>query len=69
MFLSISENFEKNVLHRRRSSETELTPIISRQECIDNCGMPTSMTLMPKLAEVIGPIVEPQAESFLTITS
>ena len=69
MFLSMAENLAKKVAHSLRNSFTELVPIISRHECIDNCGMPTSMTRMPKLALVMGPIVEPQAESLRTITS
>lgn len=32
-------------------------------------GAPTSMVGIPSLADMIGPIVDPQAESFLTTIS
>ena len=35
-------------------------------ECMPHMGVPISMVLMPVLLAVMGPIVEPQAESFLT---
>lgn len=42
-----------------------LTPQISRVECIDNWGMPMSIVCIPRLAEAIGPIVDPHARSLL----
>lgn len=42
------------------------TPIISRIECMDSCGDPTSTVLIPERAESIGPIVLPQPESLFT---
>ena len=42
---------------------------ISLMECILSCGDPISMVGMPSLADIIGPIVEPQGESFLTTKS
>lgn len=36
----------------------EVLPV-SRIECIESCGMPMSTVVMPSLALIIGPIVEP----------
>lgn len=38
-------------------------------ECIPSMAHPTSTVLIPVPAARIGPIVDPQGESFLTITS
>jgi len=38
-------------------------------ECIDNCGTPRSIVLMPKFAELMGPIVDPQARSLLLLNN
>ena len=42
---------------------TSAAPAISRQECIDSMGLPTSTVGMPVRAAVIGPIVEPHGWS------
>ena len=69
VFESISANFSKNVAQTRRSSSIELVPIISRQECMLSWGTPRSIVLMPNPWAEIGPMVDPQVESFRTITS
>ncbi len=38
-------------------------------ECIANCGMPTSTVVSPSLADMIGPMVDPHKQSFLTMKS
>ena len=43
--------------------------MVSRMECIEREGTPRSTVLMPTLAEMIGPMVEPQGQSFLTTNS
>ena len=42
---------------------TSAAPAISRHECIDSMGLPTSTVGMPVRAAVIGPIVEPHGWS------
>lgn len=42
---------------------------VSLIECMLNCGVPTSTVSIPSLADIIGPIVLPHVESFLTIKS
>ena len=42
---------------------TSAVPAISRHECIDITGMPTSTVRSPRRADVIGPIVDPHAMS------
>ena len=41
----------------------------TRTECIDHEGMPTSTVRSPVRAEMIGPMVEPHGQSFLTTNS
>ena len=48
---------------------TSSTPIVSRMECIEREGTPRSTVLIPTLAEMIGPMVDPQGQSFLTTNS
>lgn len=48
---------------------TLLVQHISRMECMLSWGAPTSMVGIPSLADMMGPIVDPQAESFLTTIS
>ena len=45
------------------------TPHISRIECIDSCGAPTSTVRQPRLEARIGPMVEPHAMSLRTLNS
>ncbi|KAH3661784.1 hypothetical protein OGAPHI_005962 [Ogataea philodendri] len=42
---------------------------VSLIECMDNCGLPRSSVLTPSLALIMGPMVDPQGESFLTTNS
>ena len=42
---------------------------ISLIECILSCGAPMSTVGIPSLADMIGPMVDPQGESFLTTKS
>lgn len=42
---------------------------ISRMECMESCGPPTSTTGMPSRAARMGPMVVPQGLSLRTITS
>lgn len=42
-------------------SSGSFVPHISRTECIDNCGTPTSTVSIPSRVAAIGPIVEPHA--------
>ncbi len=44
-------------------------PAISRHECIESIGLPTSTVRTPRRAAVIGPIVEPQAMSLRVTNS
>src|SRR5262249_62298780 len=39
------------------------TPAISRHECIESIGLPTSTVGIPTRAALIGPIVDPHATS------
>ena len=50
---------------RKRASvvSRSLAPIISRQECMDSCGMPRSTARMPVAADTMGPIVDPHGQS------
>ena len=38
-------------------------------ECIESCGAPISITLIPALAAIMGPMVEPQRPSYLITKS
>jgi len=42
---------------------------ISRIECMDSWGAPTSTVAMPNFDDMIGPIVEPHGESLRTTKS
>jgi hypothetical protein len=46
-----------------------MTPQVSLILCMPSMGAPISAVLIPALAAIIGPMVEPQAESFLTMKS
>ena len=50
---SISENLLKNSVNNLYAKVKSETPIISRIECIDNCGIPKSTARIPVLAEIL----------------
>lgn len=45
------------------------TPTVSRMECMESEGMPTSTVRIPVLAATMGPIVVPQGQSLRTTNS
>ena len=46
-----------------------MTPHISLMLCIASYGAPISIVLIPAFAAIIGPIVDPQRLSYLTMKS
>ena len=46
-----------------------MTPQVSLILCIPSIGAPMSTVLIPALAAIMGPIVDPHGESFLTMKS
>lgn len=48
---------------------TSVVAPVSLMECMANCGAPTSIVCMPSLADMIGPMVDPQVESLRTTKS
>ena len=44
-----------------------MIPQVSLIECIPNIAQPTSIVLIPVPDAIIGPIVDPQGESFFTM--
>ncbi len=52
----------KNAVSTSIIGSTSAVPAISRQECIESIGLPTSTVRSPTRAAVIGPIVDPQAD-------
>jgi len=67
--LSISRKLLKKALNISRPVAKSSTPIISRTECIESCGSPTSTARIPVAAEMIGPMVDPQGQSLRTTNS
>jgi len=59
----------KKAWKMRKQLSTSATPIVSRIECIERQGAPTSTVRNPVCAAIIGPIVEPQGQSFFTMNS
>ena len=43
--------------------------MVSRMLCIERDGAPMSIVFIPALAAIMGPIVDPHIESFLTMNS
>ena len=54
---------------RNKKKGFKICTLIRRPHLSLSCGDPISMVGMPSLADIIGPIVEPQGESFLTTKS
>mmetsp|Transcript_16508 Transcript_16508/g.24990 ORF Transcript_16508/g.24990 Transcript_16508/m.24990 type:complete len:88 (-) Transcript_16508:654-917(-) len=69
ILLSIAEKSLKNALNRARPWVKSFTPIVSLILCIESCGHPISIALMPVAVEITGPMVLPQPQSFLTTNS
>mmetsp|Transcript_27447 Transcript_27447/g.57881 ORF Transcript_27447/g.57881 Transcript_27447/m.57881 type:complete len:173 (-) Transcript_27447:1204-1722(-) len=67
--LSSSRKFLKKEAKRATLLSTSAAPIVSRIECIDSDGTPTSTVRSPVFAAMIGPIVVPQGQSFFTMNS
>ena len=59
----------KITLYRQIAWDTLDVQHISLIECILSCGEPMSIVGIPSLADMIGPMVDPQGESFLTTKS
>ena len=59
----------RNVLKRRTEVSMSVTPTVSRMECIESEGTPRSTTRSPVLEAMIGPMVVPHGQSFLTMNS
>src|SRR5262249_43601588 len=53
----------KKACSTRIIGSTSAAPAISRQECMESMGLPTSTAGIPVRAALIGPIVEPHGPS------
>lgn len=63
---SISRKYRKNPVNSCLPWVKSWTPMTSRQECIESCGMPASTVRMPVKALIVGPMVLPHGQSLRT---